>query len=167
MWELADQVFADALVKAYHRKHPLERKGAPTFATHLCVSLAKSHWHPHSPLTNFGVTGPTTKQDCTGAQKTFVPMVPTVSGTMKNTSTPTHHAATQLTKTAIKADASEKSASRKSIHKALVKFFSCLPHTLPCSPIAPTTEQRMAVQCSTPLNVSRMLGTTTLTLTHG
>ena len=66
-WEPADQVFADTLVKAYHRKHPLnEGKKAPTFVTHLCMALAKSHWHPHSPLTNFGVTGPVTKQDCTG-----------------------------------------------------------------------------------------------------
>ena len=45
-WELADQVFADALMKAYHRKHPLKGEKAPTFATHLCTALAKSHWHP-------------------------------------------------------------------------------------------------------------------------
>ena len=46
---LADQVFTDALVKAYHRKHPLKKRGAPSFATCLCAALAKSHWHPHSP----------------------------------------------------------------------------------------------------------------------
>ena len=166
-WELADQVFADTLVKTYHKKHPLERKGAPTFTTHLCTALAKSHWCLHSPLMNFGVTGPVTKQDCTGAQKTFAPMVPTVSGTVKNTSTPTHHAATQLTKTATEADTSEKSTSRKYIHKALVKFFSCLPHTPLCSPIVPTGEQRTAAQCNAPLNASRLLATMTLTLTHG
>ena len=127
-WEPADQVFAEALMKAYHKKHPLEGKGAPTFATCLCVALAKSHWHPHSPLMNFGVTGPMTGQDCTGAQKISAPMVPTASGTAKNTSTPTHQVVTQLTKTAAKADASERNMSKRSIHRALVKFFSCLPH---------------------------------------
>ena len=68
-WELADQVFMDALVKAYHKKHPLEGKEAPTFATCLCAALAKSHWHPHSPLMNFGVTGPVTKQDVLGPKR--------------------------------------------------------------------------------------------------
>ena len=34
-WEPADQVFAEALVKAYHRKHPLEGREAPTFA--MCL----------------------------------------------------------------------------------------------------------------------------------
>ena len=66
-WELADQVFMDALMKAYHRKNPLNREKTPTFATHLHTALAKSHWHPHNPLTNFGVTGPATKQNCIGA----------------------------------------------------------------------------------------------------
>ena len=141
-WEPADQVFADTLVKAYYRKHPLKGKEAPTFATHLCTALAKSHWCPHSPLMNFGVTDPATKQDCIGAQKISAPMVPTASGTVKNTSTPTHHAATQPTKTTTEANALEKCMSKRSIHKALVKFFSCLPHTPPHSPIAPSTEQR-------------------------
>ena len=139
-WELADQVFMDALVKVYHNKHPLKEQGAPSFATHLCVALAKSHWHPHSPLMNFGVTGPMTKQDCIGAQKTSAHTVPIVSGTTKNTSTPTHHAVTQPTKTTTEADALERNMLRKSIHKALVKFFSCLPHIPLHSPIAPTTE---------------------------
>ena len=130
-WEPADQVFADALVKAYHIKHPLEGRGAPTFTTCLYAALAKSHWHPHSPLTNSGVTGPATKQDCIGAWKTFAPMVPTTSGTMKNMSILTHCAVTQPIKTTTVADASEKSMLKKSIHKALVKFFSCLPHTPP------------------------------------
>src|SRR5580692_6656916 len=43
-WEPADQVFADALVKAYHRKHPLDetiKRKAP-FATRLRTALAKS-----------------------------------------------------------------------------------------------------------------------------
>ena len=95
-WEPADQVFTDALVKAYHKKHPFEGKEAPTFTTCLCAALAKSHWHPHNPLTNFGVTGPVTKQDCTGAPKISAPMVPIVSGTVKNMSIPIHHAVTQL-----------------------------------------------------------------------
>ena len=30
-WELADQVFVDALVKAYYRKHLLKREKTPTF----------------------------------------------------------------------------------------------------------------------------------------
>jgi hypothetical protein len=36
-WEPTDQVFADALVKAYHRKHPLNKttKRKTPFATHL------------------------------------------------------------------------------------------------------------------------------------
>ena len=137
-WELADQVFMDALVKAYHRKHPLEGREVGTFTTHLCAALAKSHWCPHNPLMNFGVTGPVTKQDCVGAQKISAPMVPIVSGTTKNTSTPIHCAVTQLTKATTKADTSERSMSKKSIHKALVKFFSCPPHTTPHSPTAPT-----------------------------
>ena len=111
-WEPAEQVFMDALVKAYHKKHPLKGRGAGTFATHLCAALAKSHWHPHNPLTNFRVTGPVTKQDCTGALKISAPTVPIASGTAKNTSTPTHCAATQPTKTATKADASERNMSK-------------------------------------------------------
>ena len=166
-WEPADQVFVDALVKAYHKKHPLEGKEAPTFATHLHVALAKSHWCPHSPLTNFGVTGPVTKQDCIGAQKISALTVPTASGTMKNTFTPTHHALTQPTKTAAKADTSEKNVLKKSIHTALVKFFSCLPHTLLCSPIVPIAGQRTVAWCSMPLNVLRLPGTMTPTSTHG
>ena len=34
-WEPADQVFVDALVKAYHKKHPLGGKEAPTFT--MCL----------------------------------------------------------------------------------------------------------------------------------
>ena len=166
-WEPADQVFTDALVKAYHRKHPLEGKEAPTFATHLCVALAKSHWHPHSPLMNFGVTGPITKQDCTGALKISAPTVPIASGTTKNMSTLTHCAVTQPIKTTAKADVSEKSALKRSIHKALVKFFSCLPHTPPHSPIAPTAGQRTVAQCSMPLNALRPPATMIPTLTCG
>ena len=89
-WEPADQVFADALVRAYHKKHPLGGKEALTFAMCLQAALAKSHWHPHNPLMNFGMTGPITEQDYTGAQKISAPMVPTVSGTVKNMSIPTH-----------------------------------------------------------------------------
>ena len=107
------------------------------FATHLCAALAKSHWHPHSPLTNFGVTGLATKQDCTGAQKIFAPMVPIASGTTKNIFTPMHHAVAQPTKTTAKASALEKSASKKFIHRALVKFFTCPPHTPLHSPTMP------------------------------
>ena len=117
MWEPADQVFTDTLVKAYHKKHPLKGKEAQTFTTCLCVALAKSHWHPHNPLMNFGVTGPVTKQDFTGASKISAPTVPIASGTMKNMSTLTHHAVTQPTKTAAEADASERSALKKSIHR--------------------------------------------------
>ena len=127
-WELADQVFMDALVKDYHRKHPLNRGEAPTFAMHLQAALAKSHWCPHNPLTNFGATGPATKQDCTGAPKISAPMVPFASGTMKNMSTPTHHAAAQLIKPTAKADTLERSMLKKSIHKALVKFFLTSHH---------------------------------------
>ena len=166
-WELADQVFMDALVKAYHRKHPLKGKGTPTFTTCLCMALVKSHWCPHNPLMNFGVTGPTTKQDCTGAWKISAPMVPIASGTMKNTSTLTHCAATQPTKTVAKVDASEKNTSKRSIHRALVKFFTCPPHTPPHSPIAPTTEWTTVVHCNMPLNILKLLATTTAILTHG
>ena len=167
-WEPADQVFVDALVRAYHRKHSLEGKEAPSSATHLCVALAKSHWRPHKPLMNFGVTGLRTKQDCIGAQKTFAPMVPIASGTTRNTSTLTHHAATQPTKTAAGADALERSASKKSIHRALVKFFSCLSiHIQPHSPTVPTAGPRTKVRCSAPLNNLRLPATTTATSTHG
>src|SRR5580692_3729238 len=43
-WEPADQVFADALVRAYHRKHPLNEtvKRKTPFATRLRATLAKS-----------------------------------------------------------------------------------------------------------------------------
>ena len=109
-WEPADQVFMDTLMKAYHRKHPLNRGEAPTFATHLQAALAKSHWCPHNPLMNFGVTGPATKQDYIGAPKISAPMVPFASGTMKNMSTPTHCAAAQPIKLTTKADDLERSA---------------------------------------------------------
>ena len=89
-WELADQVFMGTLVKAYHKKHPQEERGAPTFTTCLHMALATSHWHPHSPLMNFGVIGPGTGQDYIGDQKISAPTVPTASGTVKNMSTPTH-----------------------------------------------------------------------------
>ena len=166
-WEPADQVFMDALVKAYHRKHPLKKEGAPTFTTHLCTALAKSCWHPHSPLMNFGVTGPATKQDCTGGRKTSAPMVPIASGTMKNTSTPTHCAVTQLTKTTAEADASERNVSKRSIHKAPVKFLKCPPHIPLYSSTVPTEGQRTMAQCSMPLNALRLPAITTATLTHG
>ena len=106
---------------------------------HLQAALAKSHWHPHNPLMNFEVTGPTTKQDCTGAPKISAPTVPFASGTEKNMSIPMHHAAAQLTKPIAKADALERSTSKKSIHRALVKFFTCPPCTPSPSPTAPTT----------------------------
>src|SRR5580692_8034371 len=43
-WEPADQVFADTLVKAYHRKHPLDEttKRKTPLATRLQATLAKS-----------------------------------------------------------------------------------------------------------------------------
>ena len=131
-WEPADQVFTDAPMKAYHRKHLLEGEKAPTFATHLHVALAKSHWCPHNPLTNFGVTGLMTKQDCIGAQKTFAPTVPIASGTVKNMSTPMHHAVAQLTKLTAKANTLERSASKRSIHRALIKANNsgALQHTI-------------------------------------
>ena len=167
-WELANQVFVDTLMKAYHRKHPLNGGKTSTFATHLQAALAKSHWHPHSPLMNFGVTGLVTKQDYTGAQKISAPMVPIASGTAKNMSTPTHCTVTQPTKPTAKANALERSALKKSIHRALVKFFSCLlPHTPLHSPTAPTAGWIIVVQCSMPLNASRLLATMTATLTHG
>ena len=166
-WELADQVFVEALIKAYHRKHPLEREKTPTFTTNLCAALAKSHWHPHNPLTNFGTTGPATKQDCTGAPKISAPMVPFASGIVKNMSTPTHCAAAQPTKPTTRANALKKSVSKRSIHRALVEFFTCLPHTPPHSPIVPTTGQRTVVQCSVPSNTSKPLATMTATLTCG
>ena len=166
-WEPADQVYADALVKTYHKKHPLRGEKTPLFTTHLHVALFKSHWHPHNPLTNFGATGPTTKQDYIGAQKTFVLMVPTASGTMKSTSTPTPRAATLHTKAATGADTSERSVLKKSIHRALVKFFSCPPLTPPHSPIVPIAGQRTVAQCNAPLSNSRQPATMTPTLTHG
>ena len=166
-WEPADQVFADTFVKAYYRKHPLEEGRTKTFTTHLCAALAKSHWLPHNPLMNFGVTGPTTKQDYTGVPKISALMVPTASGTMKNTSTCTHCAVTQPTKPIAEANTSEKSALKKSIHKALVKSFTCLPHTPPCSPIVPTTGWITVACCNAPLNNLRPLATTTATSTHG
>ena len=166
-WEPADQVFVDALMKAYHRKHPLEEEKAPTFATCLHMALAKFHWHPHSPLTNFGVTGPATKQDCAGAQKISAPMVPFASGTEKNMFTPTHHAVAQPTKLTAKANASEKSASKRSIYRALVKFFTCPPHTPPNSPTVPTAGQIAVACCNMPLNTLRLLATMTATSTCG
>ena len=51
-WEPADQVFMDTLMRAYHRKYPPNGEKAPTFTTHLCAALAKSHWHPQNPLMN-------------------------------------------------------------------------------------------------------------------
>ena len=167
-WEPADQVFADALVRVYHRKHPLEGKGAPTFAMCLQAALAKSHWHPHSPLMNFGVIGPMTKQDCIGDLKISAPMVLTVSGTVKNTSTLMHQAATWHIKPTATADASERNTSRKSIHRALIKFFSCLEtHNPPHSLIAPTVEPKTVAQCSVPSNTLRLWATTTPTSVHG
>ena len=167
MWEPADQVFADTLVKTYHIKHPLDKGNTPTFTTHLQAALAKSHWLPHNPLMNFGMTGPTTKQDCTEAPKISAPMVPFASGTKKNTSIPTPNAVAQPTKPTTKANALERSTSKKSIHRALVKFFTCLPHTPPHSPTVPTVEWITVACCNTPLNILRLLATTTATLTHG
>ena len=114
------------------------RPKTPTFATHLQAAFAKSHWHPHNPLTNFGVTGPATKQDCIGAPKISAPMVPSASGTVKNMSTPTHCAAVQHIKLTATADTSEKNELKRSIHRALVKFFSCLSSRTPTpSPTVP------------------------------
>ena len=166
-WEPADQIFTDTLVKAYHRKHPLKEGKTPTLAMHLQAALAKSHWCPHSPLTNFGATGPATKQDCTGAPKISAPMVPFASGTMKNTSIPTHHAVAQLTKPTTEADALERSTSKRSIHRALVKFFACLPHTPLPSPTVPTAGQKTVVHCNMPLNASRLPAAMTTASTHG
>ena len=166
-WEPADQVFADTLIKTYHRKYPLKEGRTASFVTCLWAALAKSHWHSHNPLTNFGVTGPTTKQDYTGAPKISAPMVPTASGTVKNMSTPMHHAATQPIKLIAKANALEKSMSKKSIHRTLVKFFTCLPHTQWPSPTVPTTGQITVAQCNVPLNALRLQATMTATLTHG
>ena len=167
-WELADQVFADALVKAYHRKHPLDGGKAPNFATHLWAALAKSHWHPHNPLMNFGATGPATKQDYIGAPKISVHMVPFASGTVKNMSTPTLCAAAQLIKPTTKANTLERSASKRSIHRALVNFFTCLPsHTPMPSPTMPIAGQITVACCNTPLNASRPLATMTATSTYG
>ena len=165
-WEPADQVFTDALVKAYHRKHPLDERKAPTFTTHLQAALAKSHWHPHNPLTNFEATGPVTKQDWTGAPKVSAPMVLTASGTEKNTSTSTPCAVAQPIKSTAKADALERSASRKYIHKALVKFFTCQPHIPLPSPTVPITGQITVVHCNAPLNASKLLATMTATSIH-
>ena len=167
-WEPADQVFADALVRAYHRKHPLKRKETESSKNHLCAALAKSHWHPHNPLMNFGVTGPTTKQDCIGAPKISAPMVLTASGTVKNTSIHTHQVAIRHTKLTATADASERNTSKGSIHGALIKFFSCLEiHKPPHSRIVPTKEPKTAVWCSAPLNALRLQATTILTSSHG
>ena len=116
---------------------------------------------------NFGVTGPTTKQDCTGVWKISAPTVPIASITVKNMSTPTHHAVTQPTKTTAEANASERNASKKSIHRALVKFFSCLPHIPLHSPTAPTTGQKIMVQFSALSSILRLLATMTATSTHG
>ena len=76
-------------------KHPLNEKETPTLTTCLCTALAKSHWLPHNPLMNSGVTGPMTKQDYTGVPKISALTVPTASGTVKNMPTPTHCAAAQ------------------------------------------------------------------------
>ena len=166
-WQLADQVFVDALIKAYYRKYPLNKKETPTFTTHLCAALAKSHWLPHNPLTNSGVTGPATKQDYIGVPKISALTVPTASGTIKNTSTPTHHAATQPIKPIAKANALERSALKKSIYRALVKFFTCLPHIPLPSPTVPIAGQITVAHCNVPLNALRPLATMTVTLTCG
>ena len=60
-----------------------------------------------------------------------------------------HCAAAQPTKPTAKANALEKNVLKRSIHRALVKFFTCLPHTPPHSPIAPTAGQRTVAWCST------------------
>ena len=86
---------------------------------------------------------------------------------MKNMSIPIHHAVTQLTKTADEANTSERDTLKRSIHKALVKFFSCLPHIPLCSPTAPTAWQRTVAWCSTLLNALRLPATMTPILTHG
>ena len=164
-WELADQVFMDALMKAYHRKHPLEGGNTPTFTMHLQAALAKSHW---CPLTNFGVTGPATKQDCIGAPKISAPTVPSAPGTMKNMSTPMHHFVAQHTKLTAEADALEWIMSKRSIHRALVKFFTCLPSPTPMpSPTVPIAGWITVVCCNMPLNASRPPATTIVTLTCG
>ena len=158
-WEPADQVFTDTLVKAYHRKQPLKGEKAPTFATHLCAALAKSHWCPHNPLMNFGMTSPMTRQDCIGAPKISAPMVPFASGTTKNTSTPMPCAAAQPTKFTSEANVLERSMSRRSIHRSLVNVFACLPHTPLPSPTAPTSGQITMACCNMPLNVSKLPAT--------
>ena len=75
-------------------------------------------------------------------------------------------AVTQPTKPTTKANTLERSTLKRSIHKALVRFFTCPPHTPLCSPIAPTTGQTAVAWCNAPLNASRLLATTTATSTH-
>ena len=167
-WEPADQVFADTLVRAYHRKHPLKEKEVGSFANCLCTTLAKSHWHPHNPLTNLGATGPATKQDCTGDPKISASMVPIASSTLKNTSTPTHRAAIWPIKPTAEANASEKDALRESFHKALIKFLLCLKtHNPSHSLTAPTKGPKTVAWCSVPSNTLRLQATTTPTSIHG
>ena len=163
--ELADQVFADSLVKAYHKKHPLDGRETPTLATHLWTALAKSHWHPHTPLTNFGVTGPMIKQDFIGAPKISAPMVLTTSGTMKNMSTLMPQAATPSNKPTVIANAFRKGVFKMFIHNHLAKSL-CQTHTLLPPPTASTEGQITVVCCNMPLNALRLLVTMTVTLTH-
>ena len=109
-----------------------------------------------------------TKQDCIGAPKISALIVPSASGTVKNMFTPMHCAAAQHTKPTTTADASGKNTSKRSIHRVLAKFFTCLPSCTPVpSPVVPTTGQIVVACYSMPLNDLRPLATTTPTLTHG
>ena len=94
-------------------------------------------------------------------------MVHIASGTMKNTSTLMPCAVTQPTKPTAEASTLERSALKKSIHRALVKFFICPPCTPKHSPTVPTVGQRTVAQYNVSLNALRPLAITTATSTHG
>src|SRR5580692_10403107 len=89
-WELADQVFADALVKAYHRKHPLDEmvKRKTPFTTRLRATLAKSpcltarapplpHQTPTAPT-----AGRTSRRLCNALLQSWRPRTKTATSTL-------------------------------------------------------------------------------------
>ena len=78
-----------------------------------------------------------------------------------------HLAVAQPTKPTAKASILEKNVSKKSIHRALVKFFTCLPHIPLHSPTVPITGWITVAQCNVPSNALKLPATMTATLTHG
>ena len=78
-----------------------------------------------------------------------------------------HHAVAQPTKLTTEVNALGRSTSKRSIHRALVKSFTCPPHTPPHSPTAPIAGQITVAHCNAPLNNLKPLENITVTSTCG